>query len=123
MPDYTQGKIYVLRSPNTDLVYLGSTTQTLSQRMAKHRSDFKRYRDGIKTDFRTSFYIFESGDAYIELLESFPCNYVEELTAKEYIYVRQYGEKCCNKLGAFIPVALPPTQSVLDMMNIIAASE
>jgi hypothetical protein len=120
MPDYANGKIYILRSPHTHLVSIGSTTTPLSQRMSKHRSDFKRYNAGIKTDFRTSFYIFQAGDPYIELLENFPCGNVEELCAKEYQYIRDYGENCCNKLGAFVPIALPPTQTVLDLMNILA---
>jgi hypothetical protein len=125
MPDYRQGKIYCIRSPHTDKMYIGSTTQTLAQRMTKHRSDFKRYSIGPQTDFRTSFHIFTAGDkpddAYIELLENFPCDYVEELTAKEYNVIREHKDKVCNRQGAYIPVALPPTQSVLDLMNILAA--
>ena len=42
--NYQNGKIYCIRNTIDDDVYVGSTTQALSQRMEKHRSDFrKRY--------------------------------------------------------------------------------
>jgi predicted GIY-YIG superfamily endonuclease len=37
--DYKNGKIYCIRNKINDDVYIGSTTQPLSQRMAKHRSE------------------------------------------------------------------------------------
>lgn len=41
MTEFTNGKIYKLISPNTDDVYVGSTTETLSIRFSKHKYDFK----------------------------------------------------------------------------------
>ena len=43
MRDYSQGKIYCIRSHETDLIYIGSTIQPLSIRMGKHRDSYKRY--------------------------------------------------------------------------------
>ena len=40
--DYKSGKIYCIRNDINDEIYVGSTTQSLSQRMAKHRSDKKK---------------------------------------------------------------------------------
>ena len=37
--DYTNGKIYCIRNNVDDDIYIGSTTQALSKRMAKHRSN------------------------------------------------------------------------------------
>jgi hypothetical protein len=38
MPDYKQGKIYTIRCKTDDpLIYVGSTTQSLCERLAKHR--------------------------------------------------------------------------------------
>lgn len=125
MPNYQNGKIYVIRSPHTDKICIGSTTQSLSQRLTKHKSDFKRHAMG-QDCFRTSFHIFQAGDAYIELLENFPCNSVEELCAREYHHIRQAGDRCANKMGAFkvtLPPPPPAPQSVLDLMNEIVASE
>ena len=40
---YHDGKIYALRSFQTPLYYVGSTTQTLSRRLAGHRRDYKNH--------------------------------------------------------------------------------
>ena len=42
MPDYAKGKIYKILNTIDDEMYVGSTVETLGQRMAKHRSDMKR---------------------------------------------------------------------------------
>ena len=39
MPDYQKGKIYAIKSYQTEMMYIGSTTQTLSQRIAKHKEN------------------------------------------------------------------------------------
>jgi len=87
--DYSNAKIYCIRSPNTDLIYIGSTCQQLSKRMTNHRANIKFGRP------ITSKIIFEYGEPYIELLENFPCNNKEELLQKEGEYVRT--QNCCNK--------------------------
>jgi|LakMenEpi03Aug12_release.lakeMendotaPanAssembly.Ray.scaffolds.fasta_scaffold2200628_1 predicted GIY-YIG superfamily endonuclease len=47
MPDFKQGKVYTIRC-NTDdtLIYVGCTTQSLCERMAKHKYD--SIRDPIR---------------------------------------------------------------------------
>ena len=35
--NFQNGKIYCIRSHQTDKVYIGSTTQTLAQRFGKHK--------------------------------------------------------------------------------------
>ena len=47
MPDYSKGEIYKILNTIDDEIYVGSTIETLGQRMAKHRSDLKR-RPGYK---------------------------------------------------------------------------
>ena len=37
--DYKNGKIYCIRNNIDDDIYIGSTTQSLSKRLAKHRAD------------------------------------------------------------------------------------
>ena len=38
MPDYKQGKIYTIRCKTDDtLIYVGCTTQSLCERMTKHK--------------------------------------------------------------------------------------
>ena len=41
MPDYQKSKIYKIVDANEEMVYVGSTVKTLSQRMSHHRSSFK----------------------------------------------------------------------------------
>ena len=42
MPNYQDGKIYMIRSKNNEYeCYYGSTTQTLANRMAKHITSYK----------------------------------------------------------------------------------
>lgn len=89
--NYALAKIYCIRSPHTDLIYIGATVQSLSRRMTNHRQDQK---NNIAI---TSKIILEFGDAYIELLENFPCTNKEELAKKEGEYIRR-EENCCNKI-------------------------
>ena len=94
MPDYKNGKIYAIRSHQTDKIYIGSTTVTLSRSMSSHRSKYKQYRNN-KYSFTTSFHILEFDDAYIELLEICSCNSKEELLKKEGELIRNI--ECVNK--------------------------
>jgi predicted GIY-YIG superfamily endonuclease len=41
--DYKNGKIYAIRSHQTDEIYIGSTTQSLSKRFSNHKSKYKLY--------------------------------------------------------------------------------
>lgn len=95
MPDYKNAKVYVIRSYQTDDVYIGSTTQKLSKRMASHRRDYKCYLNG-KHHYVTSFKLVELGDAYIELVEEYPCNSKDELNKREGEVMRT-TENCVNK--------------------------
>ena len=42
MTNYQNGKIYKIESLSMNLVYYGSTTQSLCKRLSKHRSESKR---------------------------------------------------------------------------------
>jgi len=86
MPDYKNAKIYKLWSPEGDDIYIGSTTQKLCVRKAKHKA----------TQQCTSKILYEKyTDIRIELLECFPCDNKEELTKKEGEYIR--NTNCINR--------------------------
>lgn len=90
MVNYANGKIYTIRCRNDDtLIYVGSTTQTLSQRMTQHRSKYK----GKKQNSSLFKYIIDDNwsNWYIELYELYPCNSKEELLKKEGEVIRQIG--------------------------------
>jgi hypothetical protein len=98
MPDYSKAKLYKIWSPSTDEIYVGSTIQTLSNRMSGHRTHLKKYKAG-KTHYRTSFKILEYGDARIELLEKYDtCTCRDELLAREGKYIRELN--CVNRCVA-----------------------
>ena len=56
MVNYEEAKIYQIRSYKIEKVYIGSTCQKLSMRMAGHRRSFKGYLKG-KYNYVTSFEI------------------------------------------------------------------
>ena len=86
MPDYQNGKIYKLWSPNGDEIYIGSTIQKLCDRRAKHKNSMNC----------SSKILFEKyDDVRIELIEYFPCNNKEELNKKEGEYIR--NNDCVNR--------------------------
>ena len=87
MPDYSKGKIYKILNNIDDEIYVGSTVETLSHRMAKHRCDMKRKHCILYQ------YMLKLGvsNFYIELIENYPCNDLYELRAREGHYIRERG--------------------------------
>lgn len=98
MPDYANGKVYRIVSDQTDKCYIGSTTRTLSQRMASHRSEYKLHLAGGE-NYITSFEILNCPDAVIELVENCPCDNIEQLHACE----RKHIESTANCVNRCIP--------------------
>ena len=91
---YDNGKIYVLRSNQTDDIYIGSTTQPLYKRIHQHKKDFRRWKNE-KRNYVTSFELMKYDDAYIELLELCPCDSKMELCRREGQLQREMN--CVNK--------------------------
>ena len=98
MPDYSKGKIYIIRSPHTEEVYIGSTIQTLCKRMGQHREGYTKWKSG-NNHFLTCFKLIELGDAYIELVEECPVENKNQLERREGEIMRQ-TENCINKIIA-----------------------
>jgi hypothetical protein len=96
---YSTGKVYAVRSPNTDQFYIGSTIQPLSKRMVDLRTCYFYFKDNFKYSKLSDInQIFEFGDAYIELLEVFPCNSKEELDRRQGELIRINKINCINKI-------------------------
>ena len=93
MSNYQNGKIYCLRSHQTDKIYIGSTIQKLYRRMNSHKNT---YKNGL--DNTTSKEILCYDDCYIELLENYPCNSKEELHKREGELIKQMD--CVNIMTA-----------------------
>ena len=83
---YQDGKIYKILNSETDDVYVGSTTQKLSKRMTNHRTNAKK---GV-THFLYQKMREIGGDKfYIELVEKYPCNSLEQLNKREGEWIRE----------------------------------
>ena len=94
MPDYQKSKIYKLWSPSKNIVYIGSTTETLAQRLAKHKNHYKAYNNDNTKSYISSFLVLDCEDYKIELLEEYACNNRQQLDKKEGEYIR--NNECVN---------------------------
>ena len=83
MTDYKKGKIYAIKSKETEEVYIGSTCSTLKKRMSCHNSNYKRSLLGVKFRDSCSGKILKFADAYIELIENCSCETKRELLDRE----------------------------------------
>ena len=91
-----KGSVYSIRSHQTKDIYIGSTKETLSRRMAGHRRDYNQYINGDISRKCSSIQILQYEDAYIELIELIEYNDKSELTAREGYYIRNMD--CVNKV-------------------------
>jgi hypothetical protein len=97
MPDYKQGKIYVIKSRETDEVYYGSTTKALDERLRKHRNGFQNWINHGSCGYISSYEIVLFKDSYIELVENVPCNTMAELRRREGEIILSDISNCVNK--------------------------
>ena len=88
MKEYSKGKIYAIWEAD-QLLYIGSTIQALSRRMALHRSSSKQPK---KAAYPLYKYVIERPEKwegiYIELVENFPCESKDDLERREGEYIR-----------------------------------
>lgn len=96
MVNYQFSKIYKLWSPSKNLVYYGSTCETLAKRLTKHKYNCKIYNNDNTKTFVTSFLVLECEDYKIELVEEYACNNKTQLLKKESEYIR--NNDCVNKV-------------------------
>ena len=87
MVNYRNGKIYCIRSlSRPDLIYIGSTCNTLSKRFSHHKT---------KNSGCSSKQMIDIGDSYIELIEDVPCENKNQLIRREGQLIRSMD--CVNK--------------------------
>jgi hypothetical protein len=88
------GRVYVIRSPQTTDIYIGSTEKKLYERLSKHQTDYKRYLLD-KMNYVSSFELLKYEDAYIELIYEGEFENTSALERKEGEYQRSM--ECVNK--------------------------
>ena len=91
MTDYQLGKIYKIVDNTNDNVYIGSTCKSLAQRLSGHVDTYKQYLKG-KYHYVTSFDIIQNNNYDMILIENYPCDYKDELLARERYW--------CNKINS-----------------------
>ena len=93
--NYNNAKVYAIRSHNSDEVFIGSTTQTLSKRLADHNTKYRKFLKGTYKKNMKAFGVIKLGNCYIELLQKYPsCSCIEELT--QYTNEHMRKNKCVN---------------------------
>jgi len=85
-PKYENAKIYKVQNTITDDVYVGSTTQPLSKRLTQHRAQVKK---GMKSKLSSLMEELGTDVFFIELIESYSCESIDELKAYENHHARQ----------------------------------
>lgn len=83
------GKIYIIESPNTDEVYVGSTEQPLEKRFRGHKEP---------TNKTESKKIIDAGDATIRLLKEMACVSKRDLVDHERACIKMYPNAVNKKL-------------------------
>ena len=94
---YLNTQIYKIVDNSYTEQYIGSTYDTLSSRMTKHRCDYRRYKKG-EYHYVSVFDLFDKydvGNCKIELVEHYPCETKEEQRTREGYHIRK--ENCINK--------------------------
>ena len=90
MKDYSQGKVYMIKSLINHDCYIGSTSQTLTRRLQKHITDSKCDKRKCES------YKIVNDKHKIILLENCPCKTKEELLKREQYWMEQFPD-CINK--------------------------
>jgi hypothetical protein len=100
--DYSKGKIYKIEpicDHDENEIYIGSTTKEyLSQRMTKHRDDYKQWLNGVHRKVM-SYDLFDKygiDNCKITLIELCNAQSKDELTSREAFHIRT--TKCLNKV-------------------------
>lgn len=94
---YKNGCVYKLWTLDSNLIYIGSTCMPLHKRLYDHKNNYKRFINGGKVKYITSFKLFElDDDVKIELIEKVCCNEKCELLQREGHHIR--NNVCVNKV-------------------------
>ena len=95
MTDYSKSKIYKIVCNITGLIYIGSTSQTLTRRIQDHKKNYKYYLNE-KYHYVSSFKVLENNNYDIILLEDYSCERKEQLHARERYWIE--NTECVNKV-------------------------
>ena len=96
--NYQNGKIYKIWSLQTDKIYIGSTCDTLSNRLYMHKKSYNAWKQ-CKTNNTSSYILFDDcgiDNCKIELIKYCPCNTKLELLKEEGELIRLHKDNIVN---------------------------
>ena len=96
---YIDSKVYKISDLTNNHCYIGSTIQTLHQRLQGHIKDARKYTDGYGCGSKQ---IIKNNNFKIELLESYPCDNLQELHKREQYYIDNHEGTLVNKIKSYI---------------------
>jgi group I intron endonuclease len=114
---YANGKIYKIVNDVNDFLYIGSTTQALSKRMAQHRSDGKTLK-ARRCKVHLAMNAIGIHHFSIILIEAFSCASKDALEAREYVITnaydktKLYNDKFNNIISEDVRAKLSATQKI-----------
>lgn len=99
MNRYENGKIYKISDVGYNKCYIGSTCESLSQRLARHRACYNLFlKNKAKQPKMKSFELFDEygvENCKIELIEHWGCDTKEELLKREGHHIKE--NDCVNR--------------------------
>ena len=109
MEEMKTGRIYALKSFQTDKIYIGSTIQKMYTGGSKHQGDYKIYlQDSLKISYISSFEIVKFADCYVEIIKEVICTH-DQLLALE----NEEILKCANCVNMVNPRRRTPEEKLL----------
>jgi hypothetical protein len=87
--EYQNGKIYIIKNYVNDLVYIGSTKQTLEKRFNKHKAEINT-KKGQTIKLYQAMRELGKQNFYIEEIKKYPCETKQQLIAREGHFIRLF---------------------------------
>jgi len=94
MNKYSESKIYKIINSKTNLIYIGSTTNSLFNRFNSH---LHAYNNGNLTTTARKLFDIDINSCSIELIQNFPCNNRRELQLQEGKFIKIFQPYVVNK--------------------------
>jgi len=96
MTNYQNAKIYLITSPNTDLVYVGGTVKPLDKCMKEWKAHVLNLNPKYLCMDSPVKKVASFGDARIELLHPFPCTTKKELNTEVVRVLSLFKKRAVN---------------------------
>ena len=91
-----KGSIYMISSPFTDKIYVGSTTKLVEDRFSAHINKYNRYCKGLDK-YVSSFDILDYDEYGVECLEEFDGFTKSQMLSLERQYILDNRAICVNR--------------------------